>query len=205
MTPRSEAPRVHLETRALWRSWLAEHHETTPAVWLVSWKKHTGSPAIGYEDAVSEALAFGWVDSTAGTVDDDRTMLYFTRRRPRSGWARPNKRRIETLEREGLMTPAGRRVIDAAKADGSWTLLDDVEDLVVPTDLAAALDATPGARSHWEGFPPSVRRGILEWLVRARRPATRAARVAQTAELAGRGERANQQAPRLPPGVRVRR
>lgn len=196
MTARDEAPRVHLQTRAEWRQWLGAHHETTPAVWLVSWKRSTGRPAITYEDAVSEALAFGWVDSTAGTVDDERTMLYYTRRRSGSGWARPNKRRIEVLEREGLMTAAGRRTIDAAKADGSWTLLDDVEDLLVPDDLAAAFDAVAGSRAHWDAFPRSVRRGILEWIVTARRPATRARRIQQTAESAGNGERAHQPASR---------
>jgi uncharacterized protein YdeI (YjbR/CyaY-like superfamily) len=90
------------------------------------------------------------------------------------------------------MACAGRAVVEAARADGSWTLLDLVEDLVVPDDLAAALDAHPGARRQWEGFPPSARRGILEWIVQAKRDATRRQRVATTAELAARGERANQ-------------
>jgi uncharacterized protein YdeI (YjbR/CyaY-like superfamily) len=185
-------PRVHAETRAQWRAWLSENHATATGVWLVSWRRHTGRPAVPYDEAVTEALAFGWVDSVAGKLDDDRTMLRYTPRRPRSGWARPNKRRIETLEREGLMTPAGQRVIDAAKADGSWTLLDDVEDLVVPDDLAAAFAAVPGAREKWDAFPRSAKRGILEWIVQARRPETRAKRVAETADRAGRGERANQ-------------
>ena len=192
MTADDAIPRVHAETRAQWRAWLSENHATATGVWLVSWRRHTGRPAVPYDEAVTEALAFGWVDSVAGRLDDDRTMLRYTPRRPRSGWARPNKRRIETLEREGLMTPAGQRVIDAAKADGSWTLLDDVEDLVVPDDLAAALAAVPGAREKWDAFPRSAKRGILEWIVQARRPETRAKRVAETADRAGRGERANQ-------------
>ena len=192
MTADDAMPRVHAETRAQWRAWLSENHATATGVWLVSWRRHTGRPAVPYDEAVTEALAFGWVDSVAGKLDDDRTMLRYTPRRPRSGWARPNKRRIETLEREGLMTPAGQRVIDAAKADGSWTLLDDVEDLVVPDDLAAAFAAVPGAREKWDAFPRSAKRGILEWIVQARRPETRAKRVAETANKAGRGERANQ-------------
>ena len=186
----------HAETREQWRAWLAEHAAEGRGVWLVTWKKASGRPVLTYEDAVTEALAFGWVDSKGGKVDDDRTMLWFTARKRGSGWARPNKRRIEALEAAGLMTDAGRRVVDAAKADGSWTLLDDVEDLVVPPDLAVAFDGMPGSREAWEGFPRSAKRGILEWIVQAKTAPTRARRIAQTAEAAGRGERANQWRPK---------
>ena len=192
----ADAPRVHVETRAQWRAWLEQHAETESSAWLVSWRAPTGRPAVPYEEAVTEALAFGWVDSTAKRLDDERTMLYFARRKRGSGWARPNKLRVAELEASGLMTEAGRRVVEAAKADGSWTLLDDVEDLVVPDDLAAAFEARPGSREQWDAFPRSARRGILEWIVQARRPATRAARVEETALRASRGERANQWQPK---------
>jgi uncharacterized protein YdeI (YjbR/CyaY-like superfamily) len=185
-------PEVHLETRAQWRAWLAEHHATAPGVWLVSWRRPTGRPAVGYDDAVCEALAFGWVDSTAGTVDEDRGKQYFAPRRRGSGWARTNKARIEALEAAGLMAEAGRAVVREARADGSWTLFDDVEDLVVPPDLAAALDARPGARAHWDAFPPGVRKQILTWIVTAKRPATREKRVTETAAEAAENRRANQ-------------
>ena len=188
--------RFHAETREQWRAWLTEHAAEGRGVWLVTWKKASGRPHLAYEDAVTEALAFGWVDSKGGKVDDERTMLWFTARKRGSGWARPNKRRIEALEAAGLMTDAGRRVVEAAKADGSWTLLDDVEDLVVPPDLAAAFDAVPGAREQWEAFPRSARRGILEWIVQAKTAPTRARRIAETADKAGRGERANQWRPK---------
>ena len=125
-------------------------------------------------------------------------MLWFTDRKKGSGWARPNKRRIKELEAAGLMTDAGRRVVDEARADGSWTLLDDVEDLVVPPDLAAAFDAVPGSREQWEAFPRSAKRGILEWIVQAKTAPTRAKRIAAAAEGAGRGERANQWTPKQP-------
>ncbi len=184
--------RFHAETREQWRGWLAEHAAEGRGVWLVTWKKASGRPVLTYEDAVTEALAFGWVDSKGGKLDADRTMLWFTARKRGSGWARPNKRRIEALEAAGRMTDAGRRVVDAAKADGSWTLLDDVEDLVVPPDLAAAFDAVPGSRAHWEAFPRSAKRGILAWVVQAKTAPTRARRIAETAERAGRGERADQ-------------
>lgn len=187
---------MHVETREQWRAWLQEHHRTSRAVWLVSWKAHTGRLAVPYHDAVSEALAFGWVDSRPAKLDDARTMLYYTPRRPGSAWSRPNKARIDELEQAGLMTEYGRRVVAAAIADGSWNLLDDVEDLVVPPDLAEAFDRHPGSAQQWEAFPRSAKRGILEWIVQARTAGTRTRRTEETAVLARRGARANQWSPR---------
>ncbi len=184
--------RVQPDSVAGWRAWLAAHHTRPTGVWLVTWRAGSGGPRITYDESVEQALCFGGVDSKGRALDAARTMLWFAPRKARSGWSRPNKQRVERLLAEGLMTPAGLAVIEAAKADGSWTLLDAVEDLVVPDDLAAALDAHPPARAHWEAFPRSARRGILEWIVQARRPETRARRVAETAEKASRNERANQ-------------
>ncbi len=188
----NDADRVHPETASEWRTWLDEHHESSPGVWMVSWKKHTGRATVGYDEAVTEALAVGWVDSKGSKLDDDRTMLWFTRRRTTSGWSRPNKERVERLLAEGRMGPVGQQAIDIAKQNGTWSLLDDVENLVVPDDLATAFDLHPGARDTWEGFPRSAKRSILEWIVTAKRPETREARIAETAEKAGRGERAHQ-------------
>jgi uncharacterized protein YdeI (YjbR/CyaY-like superfamily) len=196
LTRRAQAGEVHLETREQWRAWLAAHHDTAASVWLVSWRRQTGRPAVSYDDAVLEALAFGWVDSTAGTVDSERSRTYFAPRRKGSGWARSNKVRVAALERDGLMTEAGRRVVREAQDDGSWTLLDDVEDLVVPPDLAATLEAHPGARSQWDAFPPGARRALLAWIVTAKRPATREKRVAQTAAAAAEGRWAHERVPR---------
>lgn len=164
-------------------------------MWLVSWKKHTGRPAMTYDEAVTEALRFGWVDSKGRKLDEDRSMLWFAPRRAGSGWSRPNQQRIERLDREGRLAPAGREVVEAARSDGSWHLLDEVENLTVPDDLAEAFDRHAGARDHWDGFPRSARRGILEWIVQAKRPETRAKRVEETARLAAAGERANQWRP----------
>jgi uncharacterized protein YdeI (YjbR/CyaY-like superfamily) len=190
-----DAERVHPPTRAEWRNWLESNHETSTGVWFVSWRKHAGRSGPGYEDAVEEALCFGWIDSIGRKLDDDRTMLWFSPRKPGSGWARPNKERIERLTAAGLMTPAGQRVIDAARADGSWARLDAVENLVVPDDLAEALDSRPPAREHWDAFPRSVRRSILEWIVLAKRDTTRVARIEEAARLAQQNERANQWRP----------
>jgi uncharacterized protein YdeI (YjbR/CyaY-like superfamily) len=189
-------PRVQVESAEEWAAWLAANHATATGAWLVTWKAATGRPRPSYDEAVTEALRFGWVDSVARGLDDERTMLRYSPRKPRSGWSRPNKERIARLEAQGRMEPAGRAVLDQAKADGSWTLLDEVEDLVVPDDLADALAAHPGARERWDAFPRSARRGILEWIVQARRPETRAKRITDTAEKAARGERANQWTPK---------
>jgi uncharacterized protein YdeI (YjbR/CyaY-like superfamily) len=155
----------------------------------VQWKRRTGKPAIPYEEAIQEALCFGWVDSTYRSVDDERGMLWYSRRRKGSLWARTNKARVARLEAEGRMTEAGRAAIEQAKADGSWTILESVEDLIVPEDLAAALDARPGAPEAWDAFPPTAKRAYLLWVVTAKRPETRARRVEQSADLVERGRR----------------
>jgi uncharacterized protein YdeI (YjbR/CyaY-like superfamily) len=178
------------ETREQWREWLADNHATSPGVWLVTWKKSSDRPALSYDERVEEALAWGWIDSKGMTVDEHRTRLVFLPRKPGSGWSRPNKERIARLEQQGLMQAPGRRIIDAAKADGSWTLLDEVEDLIVPPDLAAAFDRHPGSREQWEAFPASPRKIMLTWLVTAKRAETRATRIEKIASEAAEGRRA---------------
>ena len=181
---------------AEWRAWLERHHDRGRGVWLVTWKTGSGGPQVGYVESVEQALCFGWVDSTARTLDAQRSMLWFAPRKRGSGWARTNKERVGRLVGAGLMAPAGLAMVEAAQADGSWSLLDDVEDLVVPDDLAAALAACPPAREHWDAFPPSARRALLAWIVQAKRPETRARRVAQTAAKARTNERANEWRPK---------
>lgn len=139
---------------------------------------------------MEEALCVGWVDSTGRNLDDERSIQWFAPRRARSAWARSNKERVERLMAAGLMQPAGLAAIEEAKRNGMWTLLDDVENLLVPDDLAAALAARPPGRETWDAFPRSARRAMLEWVVQARRPETRADRIARIAEGASRGERA---------------
>jgi uncharacterized protein YdeI (YjbR/CyaY-like superfamily) len=192
---RDDAPLVQAEDRATWRAWLEGHHASATGAWLVTWRAGSGRPVLDYEAAVEEALCFGWVDSTGSKVDDERTKLYFAPRKPRSGWASSNKARVERLLAAGRMVPAGIAAVERAKANGAWALLDSVERLEVPPDLAAALGAQPPARANWDAFPPSAQRGILEWIVQARRPETRARRIAETATLAARNERANQWRP----------
>jgi uncharacterized protein YdeI (YjbR/CyaY-like superfamily) len=187
-----DLPRVHVETREQWRAWLADHHDTERGAWLVSWKRATGRPSLPYEDVIEEAVCFGWVDSTARTLDEERSMLLMTPRKPTSTWARTNKERVERLLAAGLMQPAGIAAVETAKVNGSWSVLDSVEALEVPEDLAAALNAEPGARDAYEGFSPSNRKMILWWVKSAKRPDTRQRRIAETARLAAQGIPANQ-------------
>ncbi|MFN8159310.1 MAG: YdeI/OmpD-associated family protein [Candidatus Nanopelagicales bacterium] len=169
---------VHAPTRASLRRWLAKHQDDGAGAWLVSWKKATGRPAVPYNDLVEELLCVGWVDSTAGTLDAERGMLWCAPRKRRSGWSRPNKERVARLEEQGLLLPRGIAVIEEAKADGSWSKLDEVEDGIEPDDLRAALDADPLARQHWDAFPRSVKRGLLELVAQAKKQETRDRRIA---------------------------
>jgi uncharacterized protein YdeI (YjbR/CyaY-like superfamily) len=127
--PHNERATVHVESRAQWSEWLRANHATSDGVWLVTWRAATGRPALAYEEAVEELLRVGWVDGKARRVDEERTGLWCAPRRARSGWSRPNKQRVARLEAAGLMLPAGAAAVAAAKASGTWSLLDDTAGL----------------------------------------------------------------------------
>jgi uncharacterized protein YdeI (YjbR/CyaY-like superfamily) len=192
----STEEQVPIDSRAQWRRWLTRHHTRNTGIWLVTWKKASGGPHVAYDDIVEEALAFGWIDSKPRVLDDERTMLWLAPRKAGTGWSAPNKARIERMTAAGSMHAAGLAKIDAARGDGSWTKLDAVEQLVVPTDLAAALKRLPPAAKNFAAFPRSAKRGILEWIEQAKKPETRAKRIEQTTSLAQKNERANQWRPK---------
>jgi len=183
---------IHPHSRLEWRAWLEQHHTQTKGIWLVSYKKATGNPRIDYNEAVEEALCFGWIDSKPNTLDDARSLLWFAPRKKGTGWSKLNKERVERLMQQGLMMPAGLAKVDAAKADGSWIALDAIEALEIPPDLEQALIAYGEAQPNFAAFPKSVKRGILEWIAAAKKPETRAKRVEETAQLAAQNLRANQ-------------
>ena len=139
---------------------------------------------------VEEALCFGWIDSTTSRLDDDRGLQLLTPRKPKSTWTRLNRQRVADMEAAGLMTDAGRRAVETAKRNGWWTILDPVEDLVVPDDLSAALDANPTARREWDSFPSSARKAMLWWVISAAKHDTRQRRIDTIIAKAERGERA---------------
>ena len=182
-------PQVEVTSREDWREWLSANHADAAGCWAVTYKKSSGGPYVSYEELVEEAIAHGWVDSRARALDDERSMLLMTPRKPKSGWSRPNKERVKKLLAEGLMTPAGQTAIDVAKENGSWSALDDVENLVEPPELKRALDADPEARRHWDSFPRSAKRAALEWISTAKRDETRARRIAETATQAAKNTR----------------
>ena len=190
MSALDDAPWVEADDRATWRAWLEANHATSTGAWLVTWRTRSGRVGLDYEAAIEEALCFGWVDSTGGRVDDERGKLYFAPRKPRSVWAATNKARVERLIAAGRMAPAGLAAIERARANGSWEVLDSVERLEVPDDLAVVLAASPPAAANFAAFPPSARKQLLGWVAFAMRPETRAARIRQIAEAAARNERA---------------
>ena len=178
-------------SRAGWRQWLAEHHEAAPGVWLIYFKKETGQPSVSCAEAVEEALCFGWIDSLPRKLDAERTQLLFTPRSPKSGWSKVNKERVLRLEAAGQLMPAGLAAIACAQQNGAWESLDAAEAGAVPADLAAALAPDVAAARNYTAFSLSARKMILTWVLGARRPETRARRVAETVRLAALNKRAN--------------
>ena len=177
-------------TRAAWRTWLTVNGARAEGLWLVYRKKSSSLQGPTYEDLVEESLCFGWIDSQARRVDEDRTMQWFSPRRRGSIWSAPNKERVERLEQTGLMADPGRAAIARAKADGSWSQTDAVDALIVPSDLEAAFEATPRARSAYLALPDSAKSQTLWWIYSAKRPETRRNRIAQTVERLAGGDSA---------------
>jgi uncharacterized protein YdeI (YjbR/CyaY-like superfamily) len=183
-------PQVAIESSDAWRQWLMFHADQQDGIWLVTWKKGKG-PHVPYGDLVDEALCFGWIDSLPRRLDENRTMLLMSPRRAGSGWSTVNKHRIARLVDAGRMTARGEDVIARAKDDGSWMRLDRAGALLISDDLADALERH-GARPNFDFFPPSIRRGILEWIDQAKKPETRRRRIDAAAQAAGRNERIGQ-------------
>lgn len=154
---------------------------TPPGIWLVTFKRAAGDRYLDYDATVEEALCFGWIDSKPGKVDELRTKLLFTPRKPRSPWSALNKRRVAKLIEDGLMTPAGMARVEAAKANGDWAIYDNVETLAVPDDLETALATTQGAKPAFDALSESRRKQLLWWVESAKRPETRADRIATLA------------------------
>ena len=194
--PNDGRPMLLVETGEEWRGWLEQYHVSSPGIWLVSWKQATGKPIVPHGETVDEALCFGWIDSRVNTLDDERYMRLFTRRNPRSPCSRVNKDKAMRLMREGRTAEAGASMIAAAQSNGAWTVYDEIEDPVVPHDLAGALADNDTARACLDNFPPSSRKNILWWIKSARKAETRSARVSKTAELAPQNLMANHPAGR---------
>ena len=174
MSSKGELRRVRPKSRRAWRDWLAKNHAASKGVWLVYAKKHTGLPSLTYNDAVEEALCFGWIDSKINPIDDAFYMQVFTPRKQESAWSALNKARVERLLAARLMAPAGLAMVKAAKGSGSWNTWKQVEELTIPPDLEQAIRANPDASRNWVSYSASRRKGVLYRLAGAKRPETRA-------------------------------
>ena len=182
----------YAKSKTAWRNWLVENHQNESKLWLIIYKKDSVIPSITYDQAVDEALCFGWVDSSINKRDEESFYQCFAKRNPKSNWSRVNKLKVEKLISESLMSEAGLKIIDLAKQTGTWTALDEVENLITPPDLQKAFDQNPLAQEYFDLFPRSVKRGILEWLMDAKQIETRQKRITETVSKAERNERANQ-------------
>ena len=189
MSVLDQGEKVMAPDAATWRAWLEKHHGTSKGAWLLRGRPGFADRHIEYEDAILQALCFGWIDGPVRVFDDETSGLWFSPRKPMSGWAATNKARVSRLEAQGMFAPAGRRAIEVAKANGSWTLLDDAEALRESPELTAALDAVPAARSNWDAFPPSARKFGLTAVAMARRPETKTTRIAKIVADAAEGKR----------------
>ena len=171
-------------SRQAWRLWLAETHISKQAVWLVHYKKNTNIPTISWSEAVEEALCFGWIDGIRKSMDHERYIQFFTKRKAKSTWSKINKAKVLDLIEAGLMTTAGHESILRAKENGSWTILDEVEELFIPDDLESEFSRQPEAKAFFLTLSKSIRKAILQWIAFAKRPETKAKRIAEVVELA---------------------
>lgn len=184
-----KATSFHPATIQEWRAWLEAHHITHDSVWLIMNKKKSGNRSFGWSEAVDEALCFGWIDSVARPIDDETYKQYFSKRKSTSTWSRVNKVKIERLIAEGLMLEAGLKTIEIAKQNGSWEILDDAEDGILPDDLIQKLDEYPDAKEYVLGLSLSVRKMLLSWIALAKRPETREKRINEIAENAAQRQK----------------
>jgi len=175
--------RLFAVDRKQWRTWLAANHDRTKEIWLVRYKKHTGVVCVPYDDAVEEALCFGWIDGLVKREDDATYVIRFTPRRPGSVWSVSNKQRVARMVGAGQMTEAGLAMVREGKRSGAWDRAEEMEDFsVVPPPLEAALAANPAARRFYDRLTPSQRKHYNGWVVCAKRPETRRRRAGIVAD-----------------------
>jgi uncharacterized protein YdeI (YjbR/CyaY-like superfamily) len=177
------------EDSAAWRQWLAAHHQTRAQVWLLLHKRHVQEPSVRYDEAVEEALCWGWIDGLTKAWDERSYAVRFTPRKPGSVWSESNVARVGRMVAEGRMTSAGMALVDEAKRRGTWDQAASGRLDVTPPDLEAALAGVPTAAARWEEWPASPRRQYVYWVLDAKRPETRARRIADVVRRTAAGLR----------------
>ena len=178
------------KTPAEWREWLQNNHTRSTGVWLVFHKKETGQPSIEYEDAVNEALCFGWIDSVIKKIDAEQYARKFTPRNDNSNWSESNKKRVEKLIRSGQMTEIGLAKIEAARKNGQWEKLDRPEiQFEILDELEAALEENIRAKEYFHQLPPTFQRQYIVWITTAKRKETKQKRIRESVELLEKGQK----------------
>ncbi|MEP2937258.1 MAG: YdeI/OmpD-associated family protein [Gilvibacter sp.] len=179
-----DRPELYFPRDVEWREWLSINYDQHPkGINLVMYKLETKIPSMRWEDAVRVALCFGWIDSTVKSLGAGKRIQYFCPRNPKSTWSALNKRYIKELEPQGLIHASGIKMIKLAKKTGTWSAMDDVENMVIPAILQAAFDANPLAFDNYNNFAPGYRKSYLSWLHQAKRPETKAKRIAEIIRL----------------------
>ena len=176
-------PELYFERDTDWYDWLLANHDQHKAIYLIFYKLETGMPTMRWEEAVKVALCFGWIDSTVKSLGNGKRRQYFSPRNPKSTWSALNKKYIIELESKGLIQESGFKMIDLAKATGTWTAMDDVENGVIPPNLQKAFDANPLAFENYQKFSKGYRKSYLSWLNSAKREATKEKRISEIIRL----------------------
>lgn len=172
-----------------WRDWLEKHHDSGQLIWVICSKKNAANPTMTHDEAVDVALCFGWIDGTARSLDANRYIQSFTKRKPKSVWSKISKAKVASLIKAGLMAQPGLDVIEIAKKNGYWSILDDVEELIIPNDLEVEFAKKPSAKAYYEGLSRSDKKRILQWLVLAQRSETRQSRIEEIIAATGEGRK----------------
>lgn len=177
------------ENVSKWREWLQNNHVSEQAVWVVFHTKASQKKSLSWSESVDVALCFGWIDSIKIKVNNETSHQFFSKRKAKSTWSKINKEKITQLIADGLMTEAGLKCIETAKENGSWTILDEVEELIVPADLEEAFKMHAGSKDYFISLSKSSKKMLLQWIVLAKRPETRQKRITEIATLAAKKQK----------------
>ena len=169
-----------------WRKWLELNHKKKNSVWLIFYKKKSPNHNLSWSESVDEALCFGWIDSTTRTIDNEKYKQYFSKRKAKSNWSKVNKNKVKTLISQGLMKEEGYKSIEIAKENGYWTILDEVEELIIPEDLKKELSNHIEGNEYFNSLSNSDKKILLYWVVSAKRKETREKRILEIVENASR-------------------
>jgi uncharacterized protein YdeI (YjbR/CyaY-like superfamily) len=179
-----------LTSRKEWRDWLESNHKLQSGIWVIIIKKNSAIDGLRYEEAVEEALCYGWIDSKMKSIDEDRFIQRFSPRKPKSFWSDSNKTRVKKLTAEGMMTEAGVKAVKVAKKNGMWDYSRNISgEVKIPVDLEKALFKNKKARKNFNDYPPSTQKIYIHYILEAKHPETRERRIASIIERAEKNKR----------------